>query len=42
VYSVGIGYVRAICDYAAEGEDEISFAAGQLIVLLSQDENGKA
>ena len=32
--------MRALYDYFADGADEISFAAGQLITLLSRDENG--
>ena len=36
----GIGYVRALYDYQAEGEDEISFNEGQIFPLLSRDENG--
>lgn len=40
VIVVGMGYVRAVYDYSADGPDEISFAAGSLIALLSRDENG--
>ncbi|XP_067944304.1 F-BAR and double SH3 domains protein 2-like isoform X2 [Watersipora subatra] len=35
-----LGYVRALYDYQADGLDELSFSAGQVITLLSRDENG--
>ena len=33
--------MRALYDYQGEGDDELSFCEGQVIKLLSRDENGK-